>query len=607
MSTYAGSCYVVDASGGYTITQTNPKVNLIDSTPLAYYDISNAIQIRMGVRTFNSLIGITKDEDNVEIIESLYDVSNDELETDTLVLSTTDFKNNLLSSNIISMGDMSTLYSDFNYTVTEYFGSSSCGGSSCGFASLFAEESASNLNNGVFDVSGLYNIIHGQNYDVQGAVVSDLSGSLTVYNINEILRYMVDTNIFDNRPVSSNYGVQHGFIENDLIYLRDGLTITLTVDIEAETLTPINNVGPTNLSAIDSLINYTNTTTNVKKTTTSTTTNITQTYQVPVLLILQTEDTFSYSNYGMDWTDVTGDVIGDRFWLACSLSTSGQYQSIIDLSGDIYTSSDYGSAWTYRYNIGNSVANQIALSTSGQYQTACSGTSIFISSNYGVNWTETLSVGQTQIFVSISLNGEYQTLISVGDSMYQSTDYGATWTRYDDDTTDLYNSIQTFPTGGVAMSYNGQYQTIVSEAIYLSSDYGSTWTTTSVDTSNVSFDDHNWMDVDVSSTGEYQAAVEVTGEIYISSDYGATWSARNDSHITDRQWQGISMSASGAFLTALAKGGNVFVSIDYGVSWTKSTDTQLENKQWQDIEVSSNGIYQSAVVYGGSVYISTLL
>ena len=601
MSTYAGSCYCIDASGSYSITQTNPSISMNTSSPLAYYDVSNAIQIRIGVRAFNELIGITKDEDNVEVIEALYDISNDELETDTLVLSTNDFKNNLLSSNIISMGDMSTLYSDFNFTVTQYFGAPG------GFSTLFAEESARSLNNGVFDISGLYNIIHGENYDVSGAVVSDLSGSLTIHNINEILRYMIDSNIFDNRPVASNYGVEHGFIDGDLIFLRDGLSITLTVDIEAETLTPINNVGPTNLSTIDSLINYSDSTTYVQKTTTSTTTNITQTYQVPVLLILQNADTFSYSDYGMEWIDVTGDIIGDRFWLACSLSTSGQYQSVIDLSGDIYTSSDYGSAWTYRYNIGNSVANQIALSTSGQYQTACSGTSIFISSDYGLNWTETLSVGQTQIFVSISMNGEYQTLISVGDSMYQSTDYGATWTRYDDDTTDLYNSIQTFPTGGVAMSYNGQYQTIVSEAIYLSSDYGSTWTTTSVDASNVSFDDHNWMDVDVSSTGEYQAAVEVTGEIYISSDYGITWSARNDSHITDRQWQGISMSSSGAFMTALAKGGNVFVSTDYGVTWTKSTDTQLENKQWQDIEVSSNGVYQNAVVYGGSVYISTLL
>jgi hypothetical protein len=91
MSTYAGSCYCVDASGSYSITQTNPSISMNTSSPLAYYDVSNAIQIRMGVRAFNELIGITKDEDNEEIIESLYDISNDELETDTLVFSTNNF------------------------------------------------------------------------------------------------------------------------------------------------------------------------------------------------------------------------------------------------------------------------------------------------------------------------------------------------------------------------------------------------------------------------------------------------------------------------------------------------------------------------------------
>ena len=598
---HTGNCYVVDASGSYSIVQTNPSISMHSSSPLACYDVSNAIQIRMGVRRFNELIGITKDQDNNEVIQSLYDISNDELETDTLVFSTNDFKSQLLSSNIVSLGDMETLYSDFNFTVTHYFGAPG------GFSTLFAEESARTLNNGIFDISGLYHIINGENYDVSGAVVTDLSGNLTIHNINEILRYIVDSNVFDNRPTSSQYGVNDGFIDGDLIFLRNGLSITLTVDIEAETLMPINNVGPTNLSTIDNLINYTDNTSFVQKNTTSTTTNITQTYKVPILLILQNGDTFSYADYGMKWIDVTGDTIGDRLWLACSLSTSGQYQSVIDKPGDIYTSSDYGSSWTFRDNIGDSIANQVALSTTGQYQTACSGTSIFISNDYGINWTETLSVGQAHIFVSISMNGQYQTLISVGDSMYRSNDYGITWTRHDDEDSDLYNSVQTFPTGGVSMSYNGQYQTIVSEAIYLSSDYGNTWNTTSVNTSNVRFDDHNWMDVDVSSTGQYQAAVEVTGEIYISSDYGQQWSARNDSHITDRQWQGISMNSTGQFLTALAKGGFLFVSIDYGATWTKSTDPLLGTKQWQDIEVSANGIYQNAVEYGGSVYISTLM
>ena len=69
------------------------------------------------------------------------------------------------------------------------------------------------------------------------------------------------------------------------------------------------------------------------------------------------------------------------------------------------------------------------MSTTGQYQTASNGKTIFISNDYGENWASVYNFGSTKVFVGISLNGQYQTVVSSGDALYQSSDYGLTWTR----------------------------------------------------------------------------------------------------------------------------------------------------------------------------------
>jgi len=222
----------------------------------------------------------------------------------------------------------------------------------------------------------------------------------------------------------------------------------------------------------------------------------------------------------------------------------------------------------------------------GQYQTAANGTEIYVSSNYGITWSQVYSFGMSQIFVSMCLTGQYQAVISSGDTLYQSSDYGQTWTKNVNINGDLYNSIQSFPTAGLSMSYDGKRQIIVCEAIYLSTDYGNTWnTTTIIDDANREFDDHNWVACDMSSDGKYMAAIEVTGEIYTSSDFGNNWTKNDNANVRDRQWQDISISASGRFQTAVEKNGYVFVSIDYGVTWQKTQDATLTTSIWQSISV----------------------
>ena len=606
---YTGTTYVFDSSGGFSVDQSFPQVNLNTYSPIAQYDVTEALQITYSVRTLNNKIGVIKDQSNVNVVEVLYyDVINNVLindtgaTTDSVTINSSEFTSGITTSNVISMGKMSTLYSDFNYTVMEYFGAP------YGFSTVFSNASTFNANKGVFDASAFVNLINGITFDgVTGSVISDLSGYFTVNNLNQHLRFICGTNVFGNRPPSGNYGVPNGFMAGDLIYIPNGIKITLSVNIEAEPYSPPNNVGPTNLSSpsINNKINWSDPQYNIHKNTTSTLENITQTYSVPILIILENEDKFNSGNYGYTWIDVgTSNNVGNLNWLSISISSLGQYQSAIDDQGDIYRSQDYGATWSQIYNIGPSITASIGISETGRYQTVSNGFGIYVSSNYGVNWTNKYFLGSSDIFVSVSLCGQYQSIISSGDSLYTSNDYGNTWNRYGDTESDLYNSIESFPTGAISISFTGQYQSIACENIYLSQDYGQTWQNAFV---GQDFDDHNWDGIAISSTGKMQTAVDSGGDIYHSQDYGVTWSPITSINVLYKNWQAVAMSADAQFQTVLEVGGGIYVSNDGGNTWNISPDTTVHNKNWQSVAVSANGQYQTAVINGGSIYTSNLL
>lgn len=594
---YTGLAFVFDSSGGFTIDQAFPGINLNTYSPVAQYNVTDAIQIKFSVRTFNDYIGVIKDESNNETISVLFDVSSETLGYDSITISTDDFLNGISTKSIMSMGKMATLYSDFNYTVMEYFGAP------YGFSSVFENATDFNANEGIFDASAFVHVVNGINFDNIGSIITDLSGFFTVNDLNKHLRFVCGTNVFGNRPAEGNYGLPNGFMPGDLIYIPNGIKITLSVGVEQEPYLPIYNVGPLNLDSVDDIINYSDQQANVRKITSSTLSNITQSYSVPILIILSNEDTFNFANFGLDWT-ATAANIGNKKWLAISISALGKYQSAIEESGGIYISSNYGKTWTLSYSIGINTTNCISISETGQYQTASNGIQIYISNNYGNTWSQVYSLGSSKIFVSISLNGKYQSILSCGDSVYTSNNYGLTWSRLSDDHSDLYNSIETFPTGGISLSYSGQYQTIASETIYVSTDYGQSWRDVFA---GQYFNDHNWDGIALSSTGQYQTAVDSTSEIYTSSDYGNTWIFSTGANVQDKEWMSVAITANGKFQTVTEKYGTIYSSTNYGATWRVARSTLIANKVWQHNSISANGQYQSAVEYGGSIYVSNLI
>ena len=596
-----GRSFVIDASGGYSIQQSFPEIPVATE-----FFVQNALQIRIGVDNLNRKLGITKDPENENVLEFNHDVSNNKYSTDQVSITATELLSLVKTDNILSMGSLSTLYSDFNYTVLEYFGAP------YGFSSLFSGEEHYNINDGVFDASALVHIINGGTFNFAGSYVSDLSGSITIQNLTEVINNVCSRNPFNNRPIDKARTYADGFIANDLIYATDGISITLSVDVQAEPYTPIYNVGPANLTQVNNIyhtLNYTDDLTLVKKRTTASILNITQVYTVPILIIVSNISDFQLQEFGAEWTDVQPDENLEYInWLSCAVSSSGKYQTAVEEFGDIYLSTDFGTTWTTNYNMGNAATNCISMSQSGEFQTASNGVNIIVSTDYGQTWTETQNVGSTQIFVCISLSGRYQLVISVGDTMYRSTDFGSTWIRYENENSDIFNSFMSFPSAGVCMSYDGRYQTIVCENIYRSNDFGETWVTTTITTDDGgAWDDHNWFGVSMSSDGHYQVAIEVIGEIYVSTDFGEHWAKVDVPLVTDIMWQAISISASGQYMTAVAKGGAIFYSTDYGVTWQKVSNSNLDNKDWRCVAVSSNAQYQIAGVYGGALYSSKLV
>jgi len=249
---YNGPLFVMPASGGFQTQQTFDTIHTLTEATIFQFDVTNSVEVLFDVRTFNTLIGISKDLDNINVTSAhFYDNSENVLYKDSLTITASQFVAGLTSEDVISVGCLSTLYGEFTHYVEKYFGFKGQLGTNdlYGAATFYGGLNNFFPNHGVFDASAFINIINGAPADGNGAFINDLSGQITVSNITQLLRYAVDTNIFGNRDASagttasdpyhrSNYGVTDGFFENDLIFIPgNGIQITLNLGILAGSFT----------------------------------------------------------------------------------------------------------------------------------------------------------------------------------------------------------------------------------------------------------------------------------------------------------------------------------------------------------------------------------
>jgi hypothetical protein len=304
IGTYTNKVYAFNATGGFTMEQGFDAIKLRDSSAVVQYDVTDALQVTFDVATFNAKLGITKKANATGLknaaldcaLGSYFDVVSDNLLTDSITLTAAEFVSGMSASQVVSVGNYDTLYSDFVAYVKTYFGYDG------GFSSLFNAASEFDINGGVFDANAFMGLISGQAADGLGAYIKDLSGAITISNISNLLRNVVDANIFGNRTPSTAstatgtavdpanntcYGVADGFIANDLIWVPAGTTVTLKLDIDIESFAPLNNIGSSNghdtaMSQSTTFVYGTGFTEN----TTASNTNITRVLTAPLLIRL---------------------------------------------------------------------------------------------------------------------------------------------------------------------------------------------------------------------------------------------------------------------------------------------------------------------------------
>jgi len=300
---YIGNVYAFYATGGFTMDQCFNTIKLYEQAQLSQYDVTTALQVRFDVRTFNQKLGLLKDDNNFYVTDSSLNTYTDRFSIDEISISANEFVDGMTSAQVISVGRYSTMYSDYIEFVNTYFGYAG------GFSSLFASASEFDINKGVFDYNSFINLLNPYNsadgsypnygidgsnlgYDVSGENVKLLTGNITISNINSLLRYAIDANVFNNRkpatvtPIvvngdsenlstivgnisdpgnqtasdlcgniasdlqpmwKSNYGMADGFVAGDMIFIPAGTTVKLHLDIESEIFNPTNNIGATNV------------------------------------------------------------------------------------------------------------------------------------------------------------------------------------------------------------------------------------------------------------------------------------------------------------------------------------------------------------------------
>lgn len=257
---YSGSIYAMTAQGGYLINQRFSTIKLAAVNPVSKYDVTNSVQVLFDVNTFNQKIGT---------------YNNGRFTNDTISLTAQEFASGINnSSQILSVGVYTSLYSDFASYVNTYFNYAN------GFTSLFTDQAPFPSAN--FDASDFLTIIKGKATDASGAYISNLTGSIQIYNINSIITYAAQYNIFGNRDITQvSTIIPNGFVDGDIIIIPQGTTATLSLglDITATGLSPaaVNQQSSSINRYGDSLFNISSS---------AALNNITQTAKAPLLIRL---------------------------------------------------------------------------------------------------------------------------------------------------------------------------------------------------------------------------------------------------------------------------------------------------------------------------------
>lgn len=341
---------------------------------------------------------------------------------------------------------------------------------------------------------------------------------------------------------------------------------------------------------------------------------------------------FMSADRGISWKSLTSNMV----LKSITCSKSGQYINILDASGYICTSSNYGKIWgvpsrnAQASMIGESFVNgafhQIVISDDGQYSYAIDDFKIYRSTNYGKTWTRfstdtfeavDSSGGSPPIYPlqSIGVSGDGNTLAVIDSNymeaniltnsvvLYLFTDIKAINPQIPQkiiiDTDDFITQITS-----ISLSYNGNYITVVSPSRnYVSSDKGLTWKSYS-SIPSIEQIPHTV----ISSDGKVISSVMSNSKsINVMNTNGNIRSYQVDPYHSDGFLTGLAMSETGQYVMTCDNSGNIFnsnntnvyVYSSYTLDTVLSCDTMI-----MGIAMSGNGKYQFAIDSSNHFYMS---
>ena len=218
----------IDATGGFTVDISLSDIEVIKQNPIREFDLTETLQLDFDVRIFNEKIGLIKDASNSTVLDTSFNSVTETFPNSTINLTFEEFKNNLVSSQITSLGKFETIYSDFKQYINHYFYYSNL------FPSLLKSGDATDISNGSIDNDKFIELINGQYINSEGQTLDNFSGSINIYDINTSLSYISTDNPFNNRVVSSDlsYSMSDGFISGDLILVNPGMNIELKLIVD---------------------------------------------------------------------------------------------------------------------------------------------------------------------------------------------------------------------------------------------------------------------------------------------------------------------------------------------------------------------------------------
>ena len=196
-------------------------------------------------------------------------------------------------------------------------------------------------------------------------------------------------------------------------------------------------------------------------------------------------------------------------------SETGQYVAMATSGGHIIYSLDFGFTWNAYFNAVGNAFKELKMTSDGSFMyTYVYGGYAMYSTNFGVSWTMAPQHWRSGLTLGfdVAVNGSNRPFTAVnGDYILVTPEFLTPYTT-------MHPSASVF--SDVAMSGNGQYQTVTreSQSLMRSTDFGATWTACNSPI-------RVWRGVSMDDTGQYQLATSSYG-FAVSSDYGANWTEK---------------------------------------------------------------------------------